>query len=60
MLPKEDLEKIKKTIEEAEKRIPALEKDIEDAKRAGLDVSAEIEELNKLKESVRKMKLVYG
>ncbi len=60
MLPKEDLEKIKSTIVESEKKIPELEKDIEDAKRAGVDVSKEIEALNKLKESVRKMKVVYG
>jgi len=60
MLPKEDLEKIKKTIAEGEKKIPELEKDIEDAKRAGIDVGKELEELNLLKENLRKMKLVYG
>lgn len=59
-LPKEELDKIKKILDEAERRIPILEKDIEDARRAGIDVSREIEELNRLKEQVRKMKLVYG
>lgn len=59
-LEEKTIEEIQKYIEEAEKIIADKEPDIEEAKRAGIDMAKEIEALNKLKEQVRLMKEVYG
>ena len=59
-LPKDQLDEIRKRIKDFESKLPELEKDIQDAQRAGIDVSDAIKTLNENKEAIRKLKLVYG
>jgi flagellar biosynthesis chaperone FliJ len=59
-LPDETIEAIQKAVEEAERIIAEKEADIDEARRAGIDMSKEMEELQKLKERVRLMRQVYG
>jgi flagellar biosynthesis chaperone FliJ len=59
-LPDETIEAIQKAVEEAEKIIAEKEADIDEARRAGIDMTKEMEELQKLKERVRLMRQVYG
>jgi len=59
-LPKELLEKIKKDISEVERIHKEQEKDLQDAKRAGIDVDDLIKEKRRQEQEVAKLKMVYG
>jgi len=59
-LSDETIESIQKAVEEGEKILAEKEADIEEARRAGIDMSKEMEELQKLKEKIRLMRQVYG
>jgi hypothetical protein len=59
-LSDETIEAIQKAVEEAERIIAEKEADIDEARRAGIDMSKEMEEIQKLKERVRLMRQVYG
>jgi DNA replicative helicase MCM subunit Mcm2 (Cdc46/Mcm family) len=59
-LSDETIEAIQKAVEEGEKILAEKEADIEEARRAGIDMSKEMEELQKLKEKIRLLRQVYG
>jgi len=58
-LTKEQLVKLSLTLGKAEQAIKDVTVDLKDAKRAGLDVSAQETELNVLRKSIRGIKNVY-
>jgi len=56
----EEIRQIQENIEKAEALIPEITQRIEDMRRAGIDVTKELEALQKLKEQIRLMREVYG
>jgi len=59
-LDRETERNIKEKISEAERILKKWEPEVERAKMAGIDVSAQLKEIRELKTSIEKMKLVYG
>lgn len=59
-LTDEQREQIRSQIEQAEGMIPGAEKDLRDAMKAGIDVTAQQERLAETKTRIKKLKTVYG
>jgi len=59
-LSEETIRSIQKAVEEGEKILAEKEADIEEARRAGIDVSKEMEALQREKERIRLLRQVYG
>ncbi len=58
-LTKKQLVQMSSTLGKAEEAIKDVSTDIKDAKRAGLDVTAQEKELNVLRKTIRGIKNVY-
>lgn len=59
-LPQQVLDQVKRTVAQAQQQIPELEKDIQQARLAGLDTTDLDSRLYQLKTTVTKLKQQYG
>tara|TARA_Y100000310_G_scaffold295348_1_gene326599 strand:+ start:807 stop:1028 length:222 start_codon:yes stop_codon:yes gene_type:complete len=59
-LPDDILNGVRSAINQAEKAIPEVEKDLRDARRAGIDTTDQTRRLSEARTKLGKLKAVYG